>query len=100
MASRTHSSSEPDAPTDRSAPTNEGPAEEVADTTAIVRLSLNIPADTAKVVRESARKRNQSVTDATRRAIAIMAVVDEQLEAGNTLQSVSRDGTVTRFMFL
>ena len=85
--------------------TNGGIATSVGDeapTTepAVVRLSVNIARDSADSIKQTARKKNITVTDATRRAISIMALIDEELEKGHTIQSVGPDGLATRFVFV
>jgi hypothetical protein len=103
----------PDRPSDRTkksavpAPTLEPATEQKKDSTPkpsapppIVRFSINLGQDSADLLKGTAAKKNITVTDATRRAIAIMALMDEELEAGNTIQSVDPAGGVTRIVFV
>jgi hypothetical protein len=67
---------------------------------AVVRFSLNLSIESASELREAARKKNITITDAVRRAIAIMSTMDRELEAGKTIESVDKNGVSTRFVFL
>ena len=66
----------------------------------IVRLSLNVTQESDRILRTTAQKKGISVTEATRRAIAIMARIDEELEQGNRIESIDSDGRVARFVFI
>lgn len=61
------------------------------ETPPIVRLSVNLAADVADVLRTLAGKRGLSLTETIRRAIAVLKFVEEEVERGNKLAIVETD---------
>lgn len=57
----------------------------------VVRLSVNLAADVADVLRALARRRGLSLTETIRRAIAVLKFVEEEVERGNKLAVVETD---------
>ncbi|GAA3570066.1 hypothetical protein [Kribbella ginsengisoli] len=55
---------------------------------AIVRLSINLAADVADVLRLLAARRGLSLTETVRRAIAVLKFVEDEVERGNKLAIV------------
>jgi len=65
------------------------------------RFSVNLAADSAAILRETAARKGFTVTDAFRRAVAIMGGVDEQLLAGRDLEFIDPvTGDRTKIVFL
>lgn len=52
----------------------------------LVRLSVNMNQETADALRDVARSRGISYTEAVRRAISVYAFVEAEVAAGNTIQ--------------
>ncbi|MFI5710215.1 ribbon-helix-helix protein, CopG family [Kribbella sp. NPDC051620] len=59
-----------------------------AEAPAIVRLSVNLAADVADVLRSLAGRRGLSLTETIRRAIAVLKFVEDEVEQGNKLAVV------------
>jgi hypothetical protein len=62
-------------------------------------LNVNLNPAAAAALRDYVEKRGISYTEAVRRAIAILAFVDEQLSAGRDMQVVDGD-TVRRVVLI
>lgn len=67
----------------------------------ITRLSVNINADAARALKSVAARRQISITEAIRRAIAIYKFVEDESARGNTIQVVnSSDKTVRELLMV
>ena len=86
-------------PPDGSPPGGSAASVEVDEQPAIVRFSVNLARDSAEILRSTAAKKGMTVTDVFRRSIAIMDAIDEELELGNSIQSVDRQGGRTKIVF-
>ena len=64
----------------------------------MLRLSININAATATALRELAARRNVSVTEVVRRAVAISKLVEDEAAAGHVIQIL--DGKTVRELVL
>lgn len=65
----------------------------------VVRLSVNLSPKTAGTLREYAGRKGVSVTEAVRRAIAVLAFVDETQRRGSSV-NVEENGIVKEVLFL
>jgi hypothetical protein len=65
-----------------------------------IRLSMNITPETDQILRATALRKGISVTEANRRAVAIMAKIDEEIDAGSRIEAIDVDGRISRFVFL
>lgn len=54
----------------------------------LVRLSVNMNPETAAALKSFALKKHLSYTEAVRRAIAIAAYIEEEVEEGRKIQTV------------
>jgi hypothetical protein len=54
----------------------------------LVRLSVNMNPETAAALKSFASKKHLSYTEAVRRAIAIAAYIEEEVEEGRKIQTV------------
>jgi hypothetical protein len=70
-----------------------GPAEKT------VRLAVNLGPEAADVLKEYASRKGVSVTEAVRRAIAVLAFVDETQRRGASI-NVEKDGVLKEVVFL
>jgi len=68
--------------------------------TALVRLNVNLNKETAAALKEIAAKENISLTEAVRRAIAILKFVEEEQSRGRKIQTMDRDGKDKRELIL
>jgi predicted transcriptional regulator len=69
--------------------------------TGVTRLNINLSEETAASLRELAEARGISFTEAVRRAIAIYKFVEDEVAAGNQVQSVDTGrGTVRELVLL
>lgn len=68
--------------------------------TALVRLNVNLNKETAEALKEIAQKENISLTEAVRRAIAILKFVEEEQGRGRKIQTMDRDGKDKRELIL
>jgi hypothetical protein len=68
--------------------------------TALVRLNVNLNKETAAALKEIAAKENISLTEAVRRAIAILKFVEEEQDRGRKIQTMDRDGKDKRELIL
>jgi len=57
----------------------------------LVRLSVNMNAETAAALRELAEERNISFTEAVRRAISVYKFVDDEAREGRKIQTTDAD---------
>lgn len=62
----------------------------------IVRLSVNMNAETADALRSLANARGTNITEAVRWAISVAAFVDGELRAGRKIHTVRADGKKRR----
>lgn len=69
------------------------------DTDRLVRLSVNLGPDVADQLKEYASRKGVSVTEAVRRAIAVLAFVDDAQKRGASL-NVEEGGTIKEIVFL
>jgi hypothetical protein len=65
----------------------------------LVRLAVNLGPETSDVLKEYASRKGVSVTEAVRRAIAVLAFVDEAQRRGASI-NIEENGTVKEVMFL
>jgi hypothetical protein len=65
----------------------------------VVRLAVNLSPATADVLREYASRKSVSVTEAVRRAIAVLAFADEAQRRGAPV-SIEEDGKLKEVLFL
>ena len=65
----------------------------------VTRLSVNLGPEAAATLREYAERKAVSVTEAVRRAIALLAFADETQRRGASV-NVEENGTVKEVMFL
>lgn len=68
------------------------------DTVELTRLSVNLNAETAAALNEIRERRGISLTEAVRRAIAVLKFIEDEIQNGNTVQST--DGAKTRELML
>jgi hypothetical protein len=64
-----------------------------------VRLSVNLRPDVADELKEYADRKGISVTEAVRRAIAVLSFVDEAQDRGASL-NVEENGSLKEVLFL
>lgn len=64
-----------------------------------IRLSVNLNPEVADELKAYARRKGVSVTEAVRRAITVLAFVDETQRRGASL-NVEEDGTLKEVLFL
>jgi hypothetical protein len=76
--------------------TGEGPG---ATPGRLTRLAVNLGPEASDVLREYADRKGVSVTEAVRRAIAVLAFVDETRRRGASI-NVEEDGVLKEVMFL
>jgi len=65
----------------------------------LVRLSVNLSPDVADQLKDYAGRKGLSVTEAVRRAIAILAFVDDAQRRGASL-NIEEGGTLKEVLFL
>jgi hypothetical protein len=66
----------------------------------ITRLSVNINSDVANALKDVAARRQISITEAVRRAVAIWKFVEDENLKGNTIQVVNHaDNSVKEIVF-
>lgn len=70
-----------------------------ADSDQLVRLSVNLSPEVANQVKAYAGRKGVSITEAVRRAIAILAFVDDAQSRGASL-NVEEGGTLKEVLFL
>jgi predicted transcriptional regulator len=65
------------------------------------RLNVNLNEETATALKEIARKRDVSVTEAIRRAIAILKFIEDETAAGHRIQIAdARSGKVREIVLM
>lgn len=79
------------------AATGERRADDASDRA--VRLAVNLGPEAADVLKEYATRKGVSVTEAVRRAIAVLAFVDEAQRRGASI-NVEENGSLKEVMFL
>lgn len=67
---------------------------------ALVRLNVNLNKETAAALKELAEKQNISLTEAVRRAIALLKFVDEEQASGRKIQTMDPEGKNKRELVL
>ena len=60
------------------------------------RLNINVSARTAAALRTLSERRETTVTDTVRRAVAVLEVLENVLDNGNVLLMKDREGGVTQ----
>lgn len=65
-----------------------------------VRLSVNISAETAETFKALAARKGLTITEATRRAIAVWKFAEDEVAAGNDLAVIEKDGEVRKVVLL
>lgn len=59
-----------------------------ATDTALVRLNVNLNKETAAALKELAAKQQISLTEAVRRAVAVLKFIDEEKSQGRKIQTM------------
>ena len=72
------------------------PARDNGVDTGIVRLNVNLNAETAAALRKIADDRDISFTEAVRRAISVYDYIDNETKAGRRVQTTDQDRTNVR----
>lgn len=65
-----------------------------------VRLSVNLSPGTAALLRAVLDRKGLSITEGIRRAIAVWKFVEDEVERGNQLAVIEKDGEVRRVVLL
>ncbi|POH60314.1 ribbon-helix-helix protein, CopG family [Arthrobacter glacialis] len=60
----------------------------IATDTALVRLNVNLNKETAAALKEIAAKQQISLTEAVRRAVAVLKFIDEEKSQGRKIQTM------------
>lgn len=68
--------------------------------TALVRLNVNLNRETADALKAIADKEKISLTEAVRRAIAVLKFVEEEQARGRRIQTMEQDGKDKRELIL
>jgi hypothetical protein len=68
--------------------------------TALVRLNINLTKESAAALRKLAEEQHISVTEAVRRAIAVLNFVQEERKEGRKIQTMEPDGKDRRELVL
>ncbi|WP_406154592.1 hypothetical protein OG806_49445 [Streptomyces sp. NBC_00882] len=71
-----------------------------ADAPQHTRLSVNINSDTAEVLRRMKMEKGISITEAVRRAISLLDLLESEHEAGNKIQLVGPRGRIREVLLL
>lgn len=66
----------------------------------IVRLNVNLNAETADALKEIAEQRGISFTEAVRRAISVYKFIDEETQEGHRIQTVDPERNQVRELVL
>lgn len=66
----------------------------------VQRLSVNINPDTQQALKRLKDEKGISLTEAVRRAVSLLDLVDRESARGSKLQLVEKDGSVRELMFL
>lgn len=72
----------------------------IAPDTALVRLNVNLNKETAAALKELAEKQGISLTEAVRRAIALLKFIDDEQAEGRKIQTMDSDGKNKRELVL
>jgi hypothetical protein len=65
-----------------------------------VRLSVNLSPGTAAILRTVLNRKGLSITEGIRRAIAVWKFVEDEVERGNQLAVIEKDGEVRKVVLL
>lgn len=65
-----------------------------------VRLNVNLNQETADALKEVAAKESISLTEAVRRAIALLKFVEEEQSRGRRIQTMDKEGKDKRELVL
>ncbi|ADX75271.1 Ribbon-helix-helix protein, copG family (plasmid) [Pseudarthrobacter phenanthrenivorans Sphe3] len=68
--------------------------------TALVRLNINLTKESAAALKKLAEEQGISVTEAVRRAIAVLNFVQEERKEGRKIQTMEPDGKDRRELVL
>lgn len=68
--------------------------------TGIVRLNVNLNAETADTLKKISEEHNLSLTEVVRRAISLYNFIEEETERGHRIQTVSPDKGEVRELVL
>lgn len=66
----------------------------------IVRLNVNLNAETADALKEIAEQRGISFTEAVRRAISVYKFIDDETQEGHRIQTVDPERNQVRELVL
>jgi hypothetical protein len=88
-----------EAPSRQTGEWRDGDARDAAPPGRLVRLAVNLGPEAADVLKEYASRKGISVTEAVRRAIAVLAFVDETQRRGASI-NVEEDGVLKEVMFM
>jgi uncharacterized protein (DUF2267 family) len=66
----------------------------------LVRLNVNLNSETADALRQIAEERGISATEAVRRAIAVYKYIEDEVDAGHTVQTVDKTSQKVRELVL
>lgn len=64
------------------------------------RLNVNLNEETAAALKEIARKRDISITEAIRRAIALLKFIEDETAAGHRIQVTDGHGKVREIVLM
>jgi hypothetical protein len=70
------------------------------ETEGLVRLNVNLNAETAAALREMATEKGISFTEAVRRAIAISKFIDDEINEGRKIQTLTKENDAVRELVL
>lgn len=71
-----------------------------ADTQQVSRLSVNINEDTAEKIRVYRKQRGVSITETIRRAVAILALLNDEVTKDSEILIKSKDGKNVRQLWM
>ncbi len=74
-----------------------GTAAEQETAPSVVRLSVNLAPTVATALKETAERQGVTVTEATRRAIALLKLADEARSKGDRLMVVEGEGESAKY---
>ncbi|GAB3405935.1 hypothetical protein [Flindersiella endophytica] len=63
-----------------------------ADSDGYTRLSVNLAAESATVLRDLVRRRRVTITEGIRRAIAVWKFIEDEQDKGNRIAVIEEDG--------
>lgn len=66
----------------------------------LTRLNVNLNQETANALKELAQRQNISLTEAIRRAVAVLKFVDEESQQGRRIQTVDKNDEHKRELIL